>query len=141
MEDSADGTGLEDEEDVEKHFKSDFDETGSMTSQDDVEGRGGGGTEHSGYHSEDGSDDVENSDEVSVIEDVAAPQHTNYTADPPEVSLDIYLKNYLRLFQNYFTSDPRRRREEKRAERQKELEAKRAAKKGPMKLGGKKMID
>ena len=89
MEDSADGTGLEDEEDVEKHFKSDFDETGSMTSQDDVEGRGGGGTEHSGYHSEDGSDDVENSDEVSVIEDVAAPQHTNYTADPPEVSLDI----------------------------------------------------
>ena len=48
---------------------------------------------------------------------------------------------YFQLFQNYFTSDPRRRREEKRAERQKELEAKRAAKKGPMKLGGKKMID
>ena len=95
MEDSADGTGLEDEEDVEKHFKSDFDETGSMTSQDDVEGRGGGGTEHSGYHSEDGSDDVENSDDVSVIEDVAAPQHTNYTADPPEVSLDIYLKKII----------------------------------------------
>ena len=37
--------------------------------------------------------------------------------------------------------EARRRREEKRAERQKELEAKRAAKKGPMKLGGKKMID
>ena len=48
---------------------------------------------------------------------------------------------YFQLFQNYFTSDPRRRREEKRVERQKELEAKRAAKKGPMKLGGKKMID
>ena len=37
--------------------------------------------------------------------------------------------------------EARRRREEKRAERQKELEAKRAAKKGPMKLGAKKMID
>jgi len=37
--------------------------------------------------------------------------------------------------------DARKRREEKKAERQKEIEAKRAAKKGPMKLGGKKMID
>ena len=37
--------------------------------------------------------------------------------------------------------EARRKREEKRMERQKELEAKRAAKKGPMKLGGKKMID
>ena len=37
--------------------------------------------------------------------------------------------------------DARKRREEKRLERQKEIEAKRSAKKGPMKLGGKKMID
>jgi len=37
--------------------------------------------------------------------------------------------------------EAKRKREEKRLERQKELEAKRAAKKGPMKLGGKKMID
>ena len=37
--------------------------------------------------------------------------------------------------------DARKRREEKRLERQKEIENKRAAKKGPMKLGGKKMID
>ena len=37
--------------------------------------------------------------------------------------------------------EARRRREEKRVERQKELEAKRAAKKGPMKLGAKKMMD
>ena len=37
--------------------------------------------------------------------------------------------------------DARKRREEKRLERQKEIEAKRSAKKGPMKLGGKKMMD
>jgi len=37
--------------------------------------------------------------------------------------------------------DARKRREEKKAERQKEIEAKRAARKGPLKLGGKKMID
>ena len=37
--------------------------------------------------------------------------------------------------------EARKRREEKRLERQKEIEAKRSAKKGPMKLGGKKMID
>ena len=37
--------------------------------------------------------------------------------------------------------EARRRREEKRVERQKELQSKRAAKKGPMKLGAKKMID
>lgn len=37
--------------------------------------------------------------------------------------------------------DARKKREEKRLERQKEIEAKRAAKKGPMKLGGKKMMD
>ena len=37
--------------------------------------------------------------------------------------------------------EARKRREEKRMERQKEIEAKRSAKKGPMKLGGKKMID
>jgi len=37
--------------------------------------------------------------------------------------------------------DARKRREEKKMERQKEIEAKRVAKKGPMKLGGKKMID
>ena len=37
--------------------------------------------------------------------------------------------------------EARKRREEKRLERQKEIEAKRAAKKGPMKLGGKKMLD
>jgi len=37
--------------------------------------------------------------------------------------------------------DARKRREEKKVERLKEIEAKRAAKKGPMKLGSKKMID
>merc|ERR1719470_616415 len=37
--------------------------------------------------------------------------------------------------------DARKRREEKKAERQKEIEAKRAAKKGPLKLGGKKLVD
>jgi len=37
--------------------------------------------------------------------------------------------------------DARKRRDEKKAERQKEIEAKRAAKKGPLKLGGKKMVD
>eukprot|EP00090_Calanus_glacialis_P001999 TRINITY_DN11500_c0_g1_i1.p1 TRINITY_DN11500_c0_g1~~TRINITY_DN11500_c0_g1_i1.p1 ORF type:complete len:779 (-),score=257.03 TRINITY_DN11500_c0_g1_i1:196-2532(-) len=37
--------------------------------------------------------------------------------------------------------EARKRREEKKAERQKEIEAKRAAKKGPLKLGGKKNMD
>ena len=37
--------------------------------------------------------------------------------------------------------EARKKREEKRLERQKEIEAKRSAKKGPMKLGGKKMMD
>ena len=77
---------MEDEDDVEKHFKHDFDDTGSMTSQDDV-GGGGGVTEQSGYHSEEDGSELEGSDEVSVIEDVTAsqPPHTNYTQDPPEV--------------------------------------------------------
>jgi len=85
LEDSADGatTGLEDEDDVEKHFKHDFDDTGSLTSQDDV-GGGGGVTEQSGYHSEEDGSDLEGSDEVSVIED-SQPPHTNYTEDPPEI--------------------------------------------------------
>lgn len=87
MDDSVDGGGLEDDEDVERHFKSDLEETGSMTSQDDGGCGGGGGTEHSGYHSEEDGSEMEGSDEVSVIEDVTAsqPPHTNYTADPPEV--------------------------------------------------------
>jgi len=39
------------------------------------------------------------------------------------------------------SDEARKRREEKKAERQKEIEAKRAAKKGPMKLGTKKNLD
>ena len=39
------------------------------------------------------------------------------------------------------SDEARKRREEKKAERQKEIEAKRAAKKGPMKLGAKKNLD
>ena len=37
--------------------------------------------------------------------------------------------------------DERKKNEDKKAERQKAIEAKRSAKKGPMKLGAKKMID
>ena len=44
--DDTDGA-LVDEEDVEKHFKVDLEDTGSITSQDDV-GGGGGITEQSG---------------------------------------------------------------------------------------------
>ena len=39
------------------------------------------------------------------------------------------------------SDEARKRREEKKADRQKEIEAKRAAKKGPMKLGAKKNLD
>ena len=39
------------------------------------------------------------------------------------------------------SDEARKRREEKKAERQKEIEAKRAAKKGPMRLGAKKNLD
>ena len=39
------------------------------------------------------------------------------------------------------SDEARKRREEKKAERQKEIEAKRAAKKGPMKLGARKNLD
>ena len=39
------------------------------------------------------------------------------------------------------SDEARKRRDEKKAERQKEIEAKRAAKKGPMKLGAKKNLD
>ena len=96
LEDSADGatTGLEDEDDVEKHFKHDFDDTGSLTSQDDV-GGGGGVTEQSGYHSEEDASELEGSDEVSVIEDVTAsqPPHTNYAEDPPEVFGKVTIKH------------------------------------------------
>ena len=99
MDDSVDGGGLEDEEDVERHFKSDLEETGSITSQDDGGCGGGGGTEHSGYHSEEDGSEMEGSDEVSVIED-SQPLHTNYTADPPEVFGTV---NYSACFSNTST--------------------------------------
>ena len=83
LEDSADGsTGLEEDE-VEEHFKADLDETGSLTSQDEVHA-GEGLTEPSTHPSEE--DGSEASEENSVIEDVnVLPAHTNYTEDPPEV--------------------------------------------------------
>jgi len=83
LEDSADcSTGLEEDE-VEEHFKADLDETGSLTSQDDINA-GGGLTEASTHPSEE--DESEASEENSVIEDVnVLPAHTNYTEDPPEV--------------------------------------------------------
>jgi hypothetical protein len=46
-----------------------------------------------------------------------------------------------RFFPLDSASETRKRNEEKKQERQKEIEAKRAAKKGPMKLGAKKLID
>ena len=53
---------------------------------------------------------------------------------------DIFLTFFLDISIN--KDESRRRNEEKKAERQKAIEAKRAAKKGPMKLGTKKvMID
>jgi hypothetical protein len=47
----------------------------------------------------------------------------------------------IRFFPSDSASETRKRNEEKKQERQKEIEAKRAAKKGPMKLGAKKLID
>ena len=55
---------------------------------------------------------------------------------------DIFSKLYFSEQISINKDETRRRNEEKKAERQKAIEAKRAAKKGPMKLGAKKvMID
>eukprot|EP00092_Neocalanus_flemingeri_P017375 GFUD01018792.1.p1 GENE.GFUD01018792.1~~GFUD01018792.1.p1 ORF type:complete len:875 (-),score=158.49 GFUD01018792.1:894-3350(-) len=84
LEDSIDSTldtevRYENDSDVEKHFKADLEDGGSLTD----EGEHGieGVTERS-----DEDDSAEASDEISVIEDIAVmPPHTNYMCDQQEV--------------------------------------------------------
>ena len=87
IDDTGEVKHLEDEDDVEKHFKADLEDTASLTSQDD--GGGGGVTEQSGYHSEE-EDEEEISDDLSPDPDSpsalqAQPPQTNYVEDPPEI--------------------------------------------------------
>lgn len=87
IDDKGEVTHIEDEDDVEKHFKADLEDTASLTSQDD--GGGGGVTEQSGYHSEE-EDEEEISDDLSPDPESPTalqtqPPQTNYVEDPPEV--------------------------------------------------------
>jgi len=87
IDDKGEVTHIEDEDDVEKHFKADLEDTASLTSQDD--GGGGGVTEQSGYHSEE-EDEEEISDDLSPDPDSPSalqvqPPQTNYVEDPPEI--------------------------------------------------------
>ena len=87
MDDTGEVTHLEDEDDMEKHFKADLEDTASLTSHDDL--GGGGVTEQSGYHSEE-EDEEEVTDELSPSEDNPSsqqpqPPETKYVEDPPEI--------------------------------------------------------
>jgi len=89
LEDSIDSTldpeaRYENDSDVEKHFKADLEDGGSITDEGD-HGIEGANTERSTYPSDE-DESGEGSDEISVIEDIAVmPPHTNYLCDPPEV--------------------------------------------------------
>merc|ERR1719376_733454 len=87
LDDCVDGDPVlkfENDSDVEKHFKADLEDGGSVTDEGDL-GIGDATTERSTYPSEeDESGDC--SDEPSVIEDVEVPPpHTNYLCDQQEV--------------------------------------------------------
>eukprot|EP00090_Calanus_glacialis_P015778 TRINITY_DN24859_c0_g1_i1.p1 TRINITY_DN24859_c0_g1~~TRINITY_DN24859_c0_g1_i1.p1 ORF type:complete len:820 (-),score=159.80 TRINITY_DN24859_c0_g1_i1:1231-3690(-) len=86
LEDSIDSDPIvryENDSDVEKHFKADLEDGGSITDEGELGVEGA--TERSTYASEeDESGDC--SDEISVIEDIAVmPPHTNYVCDQQEV--------------------------------------------------------
>lgn len=87
LEDSIDSSDpivrYENDSDVEKHFKADLEDGGSITDEGELGAEGA--RERSTYASEeDESGDC--SDEISVIEDIAVmPPHTNYVCDQQEV--------------------------------------------------------
>lgn len=86
LEDSIDSDPIvryENDSDVEKHFKADLEDGGSITDEGELGAEGA--RERSTYASEeDESGDC--SDEISVIEDIAVmPPHTNYVCDQQEV--------------------------------------------------------